>query len=363
MPSSFARPASMARRGAGSSAPPTSPSTPSTPFDTALLSSQACRAEAERAGRDQLELLDRLFKDNQRESKSAARALIVGTTKAMEQLLQSTAALEAAAAERVGALRRHQQALTEGGHRALREQRDGYQQTVDTLSQQLASEKSEAMQTQATLSAALERERTERAWDEEVAGSKSAMLEHEVSRLEAALVAQQAAAEAERTELRGRVAVAEAARDRAVGSVEGLRGSYHAQLCEITRAKVDTEALLREEIARAIAARLEAESVIVDLHQSREEAALQAVAFERRLQNAEALTSQVHTTMAGRVDELRRLQATALGMTSDTGRRDGEWSSLARRSQSAAETVTISSRSRGRLYAELLRAKSEGQLP
>ena len=94
---------------------------------------------------------------------------------------------------------------------------------------------------------------------------------------------------------------------------------------------------MREEIARAIAARLEAESVIVDLHQSREEAALQAVAFERRLQNAEALTSQVHTTMAGRVDELRRLQATALGMTSDTGRRDGEWSSLAHRSQSAAE--------------------------
>ena len=107
-------------------------------LNVAVLATKASRDDAKRALTDQLASIERLFKPG--EERSSARALIVGTTKAINKLLSTVEELEAQSTAMQGELltQAHDLRLAiEGGHRNLREMKAYYEAALQSLSTEL----------------------------------------------------------------------------------------------------------------------------------------------------------------------------------------------------------------------------------
>jgi len=110
------------------------------PFDTSLKSSSVSRADAKKALADQLALLERLFPSTNADERANARALIIGTTKAITKLLSTTEQLEEEALSMQGTLLSQATDLRvaiQGGHQSMREMRHYYEGCLDSLASDL----------------------------------------------------------------------------------------------------------------------------------------------------------------------------------------------------------------------------------
>ena len=289
-------------------------------FDLALEAARTARAAALRAMTDQESLMDRLFPKDSVSMKGSARALIVGSTKAIRVLVATAEEVEAEAlGMRRTMARDHCAALEEnqvdaaGAVRDLRAASDREAHaTRSTLCKELASAEALCQETYNSMREAHERE-----------SSASARLSGRV----AAQAASHAAVERELRETRdaevsalreqleqarAQLRLAQRTGHEAEEAAQASQHMLQLELDRVNHERLQVAGYLQDQTARndSLANQLEA------LRRSHETAMVYAAALQERVQRTEDYTSHTQALLSQRVAQMHQLQAWALASSS-----------------------------------------------
>jgi len=322
------------------------------PFDTSLKSSSVSRADAKKALADQLALLERLFPSTNADERANARALIIGTTKAITKLLSTTEQLEEEALSMQGTLLSQATDLRvaiQGGHQSMREMRHYYEGCLDSLASDLeeaeVTDKREykKMRTKLTheLKTLREESREEIRRLHDAAEIADAQHRKQVSQLNEAM---------------------DKLRSEATATEQGLRQNLareEEEKRQLSRDKVQTETQLREEQWSLKQQKKEEERKaaerIAKLQSKQQATAQAALDLEKRKEEERRVAEQTQAMMAAQMSKMQKLQEAALGM-------GGRSAGGAGGGRSPTSLSPDEKRNRGLLYAQLTKAKSEGKL-
>ena len=298
-------------------------------FELALLASQASCDEALAALREQQALLERRFgcDEEGREHKHAARALIVGSTKAVRNLVEVAHRLETEATDMQRRLLCDDRAVRESHSRSLREQHACHAAALCSMRTELkiaeVADKLECERVRAHLEKQLRDERAERILLQERAqgqverdlaelAAKSVALRELQAQLEAQRVHHQselddAAADLRQAEARERKVIDEA-KVAAAASAE-VQQRQVTDLGMLSREKRLLESSVRDVKASRAADRDAADAEQSRLQKAAHEALRKAATLEHQIQLMELATSRDHALL----EKMRRLSAIAVG--------------------------------------------------
>lgn len=286
-------------------------------FELALEASRVARTEALLALRDQQALLERSFPKHQPgEMKGAARALIVGTTKAIQQLVSSTEAMELEALGMRSAMARDQLSVMEDEQHARGVLTHQYELEIATLGKDLriaeVVDKQEMLRMKARLEKALEEERAALARLAEKATIQSEGHLVTIRELEEAMDTHRTELHAQLDVVRGQLRASEEARHQLVGEKRAAEEAYHVQLTELTRERAKLVSALQEETLRS-----EGLVQMIQEEQQLHQATLRQVAsLEQRIALAQETSTLAQETLEEKVAEMQKLQAWALASSS-----------------------------------------------